>query len=313
MKAQKQRIGVGTRGSRLARRQTEQIIACLQRQHPDVEIHYEVIQTTGDIRRDVPFSAIGTRGIFVKEIEEALLDGRIDVGVHSLKDMPSILPQGLMLACVPPREDPLDALLSRNHLMLEALPSGARIGTSSARRQAQLRALRPDLQLLELRGNLDTRLRKLDEGDYDAILLACAGLNRLGLSERITQRIPAEIITPAPGQGALALEIRADDTETEILLQCLHDADTGITVAAERAFLATLEGGCSLPAGALATLEPEGVIRILAALTAREGRQTLWETALAPREDAEALGTRVALALLGRFESGDGAANTKGS
>ena len=248
------RLRIGTRGSLLARTQTGMVVARLQEANPDVEIETRIIQTTGDMRRDVPFAQVGTKGMFVKEIEQALLDGSIDVGVHSLKDMPSELPDGLELACVPAREDPMDALLARNGLTFALLPQHAVVGTSSLRRQAQLRALRPDLRLEELRGNLDTRLRKLDAGEYDAILLAVAGLNRLGLGGRITERLAPEICVPAAGQGALALETRCGDTETLARLHTVHDPVSAAAVEAERAFLAALGGGCSVPAGALATI-----------------------------------------------------------
>ncbi len=250
----KKRLRIGTRGSLLARTQTGMVVERLQAANPHVEIVTQIIQTTGDVQRNVPFAQVGTKGMFVKEIEQALLDGVIDVGVHSLKDMPSELPEGLELACVPAREDPLDALLSRNGLLFSQLPLNAVIGTSSLRRQAQLRALRPDLNVQELRGNLDTRMKRLDDGDYDAILLAVAGLNRLGLGSRITERLAPEVCVPAAGQGALALETRCGDRETLALLQSVHDPQTAAAVTAERAFLAALGGGCSVPAGALATL-----------------------------------------------------------
>lgn len=263
------RLRIGTRGSLLARTQTGMVVAQLQAVNPLLDIETHIIQTTGDVRHDVPFAQVGTKGMFVKEIEQALLDGVIDVGVHSLKDMPSELPEGLELSCVPTREDPLDALLSRGNLLFAHLPPHAIVGTSSLRRQAQLRALRPDLRLEELRGNLDTRLRKLDSGEYDAILLAVAGLNRLGLGDRITERLTPEVCVPAAGQGALALETRRGDTETLARLQTLHDPQTAAAVTAERAFLAALGGGCSVPAGALATIHGERlhIIGLIAAPT----------------------------------------------
>lgn len=247
-------LRIGTRGSLLARTQTGMVVEQLQAANPHVKIETQIIQTTGDVQRNVPFAQVGTKGMFVKEIEQALLDGTIDVGVHSLKDMPSELPEGLELACVPAREDPLDALLSRNGLLFAQLPQNAVVGTSSLRRKAQLLALRPDLKVTELRGNLDTRMRKLDDGEYDAILLAVAGLNRLGLGDRITERLAPQICVPAAGQGALALETRVGDAGTLALLQALHDPDTAAAVTAERAFLEALGGGCSVPAGALATI-----------------------------------------------------------
>ena len=249
------RLRIGTRGSLLARTQTGMVVEQLRAANPDVEIETHIIQTTGDVQRSVPFAQVGTKGMFVKEIEQALLDGSIDVGVHSLKDMPSELPEGLELACVPAREDPLDALLARTGLSFALLPLNAVVGTSSLRRKAQLRALRPDLRVQELRGNLDTRMKRLDDGEYDAILLAVAGLNRLGLGSRITERLTPDVCVPAAGQGALALETRCGDRKTVALLHTVHDPLTAAAVTAERAFLAALGGGCSIPAGALATIQ----------------------------------------------------------
>lgn len=293
------RLRVGTRGSLLARAQTEGIVAQLRALHPSLEIVMEIIQTTGDVRRDVPFAQIGTKGMFVKEIEQALSDGRIDLGVHSLKDMPGELPDGLQLACVPTREDPRDALLTRNGLTLETLPQGALVGTSSLRRQAQLRAYRSDLRLAELRGNLDTRLRKLDAGDYDAIVLACAGLNRLGLADRISERLSPAVCVPAVGQGALALETRDDDPQTQAWLTPLHDPDTADAVAAERGFLAALGGGCTVPVGALAQVKADQV-QLEALIAAPDGSQTLRETLSGPRAEAVSLGAKLAERLLAR-------------
>jgi hydroxymethylbilane synthase len=290
-------LRIGTRGSLLARTQTEWAAEQLRRARPGLTIHIEIIETTGDLRRDVPFAAVGTKGMFVKEIEQALADGRIDVGVHSLKDMPSELPAGLELACVPARENPYDALLARSHASLRGLPQGAVVGTSSVRRSAQIRHIRPDLQIVELRGNLDTRMRKLDEGQYDAIVLAAAGLNRLGLGSRITEELPIDICVPAAGQGALALETRVGDAETLALLAAIQDPDSADAIAAERAFLAALGGGCSVPAGALAELR-EGEISIAAMLAAPDGSRILRAADGDRRENAAALGARIAARLL---------------
>ena len=268
------RLRIGTRGSLLARTQTGMVVERLQAANPEVVIETQIIQTTGDVQRNVPFAQVGTKGMFVKEIEQALLDGVIDVGVHSLKDMPSELPEGLELSCVPAREDPLDALLSRNGLLFAQLPQGAVVGTSSLRRQAQLRGLRPDLRLEELRGNLDTRMKRLDNGEYDAILLAVAGLNRLGLGSRITERLTPDVCVPAAGQGALALETRCGDSATLELLMSVHDAETAAAITAERAFLAALGGGCSVPAGALATIDGYR-LHIVGLIAAPDGRQVV--------------------------------------
>lgn len=292
------RIRVGTRGSLLARTQTGLVVQQLQALHPDVEFVTQTIQTTGDARQNVPFAAVGTKGMFVKEIEQALLEGEIDLGVHSLKDMPSDLPDGLALVCVPQRENPLDALISRQKLdSLLSLPQNAIVGTSSLRRQVQIRFLRPDLQLRELRGNLDTRLRKLDSGEYDAIVLACAGLNRLGLVDRVSVALDVETCCPAVGQGALALEARSNDSATIALLAPLHHPETAKAVEAERAFLHRLEGGCSIPAGAYATIS-NGKMTVRGVLASPEGDR-LWKAVeIGESSQSEELGIALADSLL---------------
>lgn len=290
-------LRVGTRGSLLARTQTQWVLDQLKRAHPDIELETEVIQTTGDLRRDVPFAAVGAKGMFVKEIEQALLEGRIDVGVHSLKDMPSLLPAGLELACVPSRESPFDALLARSAHSLNDLREGAVVGTSSVRRKAQLSYFRPDLRIEELRGNLDTRIRKLDEGVYDAIVLAAAGLNRLGWSDRMVEEIAPEICVPAAGQGALALETRTGDTTTLSILAAIHDGAAADAVAAERSFLAALGGGCSVPAGALARTVDDH-ISLVAVIASADGSRVIRAEDRDTRENAAALGERAARRLL---------------
>lgn len=290
-------LRVGTRGSLLARTQTEWVVARLQQVHPDLRVETRIIQTTGDLQQEVPFPQVGTRGMFVKEIEQALYDDVIDVGVHSLKDLPSVHPDGLELACIPEREDPLDALIAREGHTVRSLPQGARVGTSSLRRRAQLRHFRPDLQVVDLRGNLDTRLRKWETGQYDAIVLACAGLRRLGLARRITERIPLEICVPAPGQGALGLEIRCEDREVRRLLEPIHDPGCADCIAAERSFLATIEGGCSVPAGALATLQGER-LTLTAMLASPDGAWIRRHTISGMRAEARQIGETVAHALL---------------
>ena len=297
IEAAKMNLRVGTRGSLLARTQTESVLALLRAARPGLAVTTEIIQTTGDQRRDVPFAAVGTKGMFVKEIEDALLEGRIEVGVHSLKDMPGILPKGLTLAAYPAREDARDALISRDGATLAELPQGATVGTSSARRQALLRAFRPDLHLVELRGNLDTRLRKLDEGQCDAIVLACAGLHRLGMDARITERIAPEICLPPPGQGALALETRRDDYETLALLAPLNDVDTIAAVTAERAFQAAIGGGCTVPVGAWAALHGD-ILILQAVIASPDGSQVVRHTETGTRDEAEQIGKNVARFLL---------------
>ena len=290
-------LRIGTRGSLLARTQTGWIADQIRAANPGLEIQIEIIQTTGDMRRDVPFAAVGTKGMFVKEIEQALLEGRIDVGVHSLKDMPSELPDGLELACVPSRENPFDALLTRSASSLGDLGHGAVVGTSSIRRSAQLRHTRPDLKIEELRGNLDTRIRKLDDGAYDAIVLAAAGLNRLGLADRIAEQLSPDTCVPAAGQGALALETRSGDLATLALLAPVHDLEAADAIATERAFLAALGGGCSVPAGAYAEIHGTQ-ITLIAMIAAPDGSQVLRARAEDARTGAAALGVRVAEQLL---------------
>ena len=307
-------IRIGTRGSLLARTQTEWVAERLRAAHPGLALDIRIIQTTGDLRRDVPFAAVGTKGMFVKEIEQALLEGRIDIGIHSLKDMPSELPEGLELACVPVRENPFDALLTRSGGKsaaadntqrvpapfgggLRELPEGALVGTSSVRRSAQLRHYRPDLRIEELRGNLDTRIRKLDAGDYDAIVLAAAGLNRLGWGDRITEQLSPDVCVPAAGQGALALETRTGDAETLRWLAAIHDRDSADAIATERAFLTALGGGCSVPAGAFAEVRM-GRISLIATIAAPDGSLLLRAADSDDRSCAAALGERIANRLL---------------
>jgi hydroxymethylbilane synthase len=252
-----ERIIIGTRGSALARWQADHITAELRRLYPDLIVEQQIVVTEGDRKQTGTVIDLGGKGVWVKEIEEKLLAGDIDLAVHSLKDVPAHLPDGLALVAIPPRADPRDALVSRSGATLAELPPGSRIGTSSLRRVCQLRAARPDLEVGMLRGNVDTRLRKLDEGHYDAIVLAHAGLRRLGLADRPLWPIPPEVSLPAVGQGALALECRADDAETLATLRALEDDTTRICVEAERAFLAALDGDCKTPMAAHATLDGE--------------------------------------------------------
>jgi len=243
-----------TRPSALARWQTDHIIGLLQTIHPDVECPIEVFTTHGDRVLDKPLPEIGGKGLFTAELEDALRAGRVDAAVHSLKDLPTEDSPGLMVGVIPARADARDAWVCPLGHTLETLPAGAVVGTSSTRRRAQLLARRPDLQLESIRGNVDTRLRKVREGQYDAIVLAAAGLVRLGLEDHITAYLPFEEMLPAPGQGALAVQCRADDETTLARLRPLEHLPTRLTVTAERSFLAALGGGCSLPVGAYATL-----------------------------------------------------------
>lgn len=245
-----QTITVGSRGSDLALWQTRWVIARLQQARPDVEFRIQRITTRGDVVRDRALSQVGGKGLFVKEIEAALLAGEIDLAVHSLKDMPTELPEDLAIGAVTAREDPRDVLVSRLGLKLAELPPGARVGTGSLRRAAQLRASRPDLQIVDLRGNVDTRLRKAATEEYDAVVLAAAGLIRLGYSDRITEYLSPGVMLPAGGQGALCVEVRAGDEATRTLVSMVHDPLTDAAVTAERAFLARIGGGCQVPIAA---------------------------------------------------------------
>ena len=255
----------------------------------------EIVKTTGDKITDVPLAKVGTKGLFTKEIEEALLDGRADLAVHSLKDLPTELPAGLVLAAVPEREDPRDAVVGRP---LADLPAGARVGTSSLRRAAQLRRLRPDLTVESVRGNLDTRLRKLDAGQYDAILLAAAGLSRLGWGARIAEILPPEVMCPAVGQGALALETRAASPGFDACAALDHPA-THAAVTAERALLAALGGGCQVPIGAHATVDGAR-LHLTAVVASPDGAESVRGECEGPLSEADSIGRRLGADLLTR-------------
>jgi hydroxymethylbilane synthase len=243
-------VVIGSRGSPLAMWQSRHVAALLGALDPGLDCRIEVIRTTGDRLQAASLQAISGKGAFTKEIEEALLDGRVDVAVHSLKDLPTAMPEGLVIAGIPKREDARDALIGRTAATLATLPPGARIGTSSPRRRSQLLSVRPDLVFVDLRGNVDTRLRKLDSEGLDAIVLACAGLYRLGLQDRITEAIDLHQVVPAVGQGALGIETRSGDLETRTLIGRLTDEPTLHACRAERAFLAAMGGGCALPIAA---------------------------------------------------------------
>jgi len=290
---------LGTRGSKLAVHQSEWVQARLRELAPRVTVTLRRIQTSGDKILDVPLAKIGGKGLFVKEIEEALLSGDIDLAVHSMKDVPTELQPGLALLCIPQREDPRDALISREARSFRDLPQGARIGTSSLRRQAQLLQARPDLVISMLRGNLDTRMRKLREGQYDAIVLAAAGLRRLGWENEITELLNPDVSLPAIGQGALAIEGRADDTFVRSLLSGLEHSETRTTVSAERALLRRLQGGCQVPIAAHATLAgPQMSLEGLVASV--DGKEVIRETVQGAAEDHESLGVQLAERLLTR-------------
>jgi hydroxymethylbilane synthase len=290
-------LRIGTRASLLAVTQSTWVKKQIEQQYPGTQVDLVTIITKGDKILDVPLAKVGGKGLFVKEIEDALLDERIDIAVHSMKDVPAELPSGLHVAIIPQREEAVDAFISNRYPSLAALPQGAVLGTSSLRRKAQLMALRPDLCIQDLRGNLDTRLGKLDKGDYDAIILAAAGLNRLKMQDRITALFSPEDMLPAIGQGALGIELRQEDKELLAALQFLHHADTAAAVAAERAFLLRLEGGCQVPIGGFATLVGD-TVQLTGLIAALDGQTVFKEHANGPRTAATVLGTRLADSLL---------------
>jgi hydroxymethylbilane synthase len=284
---------IASRGSQLALWQAHWVEARLNAAGHECRI--EIIKTTGDKITDVPLAKVGSKGLFTKEIEEALLDGRADLAVHSLKDLPTELPAGLMLAAVPEREDPRDAIVGRR---LADLPAGSRVGTSSLRRAAQLRRLRPDLTIESVRGNLDTRLRKLDEGQYDSIVLAAAGLKRLGWGDRIAETLGPDVMCSAVGQGALAIETREQGAGREACA-ALDDASTHAAVTAERGVLATLGGGCQVPIGAHATVE-SGKLRLFAVVAAPDGSDLVSAASEGLAGDAESIGRALGEELLAK-------------
>ncbi|MBV8052432.1 MAG: hydroxymethylbilane synthase [Acidobacteriaceae bacterium] len=288
-------LRIGSRGSQLALWQANHIASLLRERGHQVEI--EIIKTTGDKITDVALAKVGTKGMFTKEIEEALAEGRVDLAVHSLKDLPTEISVGFEIAAITKRENPRDVFCSRKHASIDELPQGARVGTSSLRRQAQLMALRPDLEVHPLRGNVDTRLRKLEAGDFDAIILAAAGLNRLGKTELVKQIIPAEIMCPAAGQGALGIEIRTGDSATRRELEFLDDSEARATTTCERALLNKLGGGCQVPIGAFAVVQA-GRIHLQAVVADPDGSAVIRESR--DGTDPVALGEATGDALLRR-------------
>jgi hydroxymethylbilane synthase len=289
------RLRIGSRGSQLALWQANHICALLRERGHEVEI--VVIKTTGDKITDVALAKVGTKGMFTKEIEEALTAGRVDLAVHSLKDLPTEIPPEFEIAAITKRQDPRDVLVSRKHANIDELPHGARVGTSSLRRQAQLKSRRPDLDIHPLRGNVDTRLRKLEAGDYEAIILAAAGVNRLGLTALVKQVIAVDVICPAAGQGALGIEIRKDDDATGHYLSFLNDSAARQTTMAERALLNKLGGGCQVPIGAFAEVR-DGKIHLDGVVAHPDGSLVLRESR--DGNDPERLGEQVGESLLSR-------------
>ena len=289
------RLRIGSRGSQLALWQANHISALLRAQGHEVEL--EIIKTTGDKILDVALAKVGTKGMFTKEIEEALAEERVDLAVHSLKDLPTELSPGFEIAAITKRENSQDVFCSVHYNSIDDLPQGARVGTSSLRRQAQLNALRPDLEIHPLRGNVDTRLRKLAEGEYDAVILAAAGLNRLGKTDLVKQVIPRDVMCPAAGQGALGIEIRAGDAATRKLLAFLDDPNARASTTCERALLNKLGGGCQVPIGAAADVR-DGRLHLDAIVANPDGSKILRESR--DGDDPEKLGNEVGEALLRR-------------
>ncbi len=297
----KDRLVIGSRGSQLALRQAHWIQERLLAEYPHLTLDIEIIKTSGDVKSE-PLSVIGGKGVFTKELEDALIEGRIDIAVHSLKDLPTIVPDELAIAAICEREDARDALVLRNgftqnHSSLEDLPSGAIVGTSSQRRLAQLKHLRRDVVVNDLRGNVDTRLRKLDEGQYDALILAAAGLRRLGLGSRITTLLSISEMLPAVGQGALAIETRADDDGVIEIGRALDHQPTHIACTAERAFLRALGGGCQLPIAGYA-VDSNGQLSLEGLVADRDGREIVRGRITGASNGAEALGTQLAAQLV---------------
>ncbi len=290
-------LKIATRQSPLALWQAEHIRARLEAMHADLTVELVTFVTQGDKILDTPLAKIGGKGLFVKELEAALMDGRADLAVHSMKDVPMALPEGLSLAVICEREDPLDAFVSNHYASFADLPQGAKVGTSSLRRKCQILKARPDLEIIDLRGNVGTRLSKLDDGQYDAIILASAGLKRLGLAERIRHTIQPAVSLPAVGQGALGLECRSQDQAVLDLILPLMHAETNVCVRAERAFNAYLEGGCQVPIAGYATLQ-NGQLQIEGRVGSVDGKTILKAVQYGVPEQAEMLGEELAKALL---------------
>lgn len=295
------KIIIGSRGSQLALWQTNFVADLICKLNPCLtEIEIKKIKTSGDKILDVPLAKIGDKGLFVKELETALINGEIDFAVHSMKDVPTELPEELSIGVVLEREDQRDVLISKNKIALKDLPKGAKIGTSSLRRRAQLMHIRPDFEVFDLRGNLDTRLRKLDSGELDGIILAAAGILRLGWGDRITERISTDICLPAVGQGAIGIEIRKNDDKTKQLIAGLNHRETELCVFAERALLRTLEGGCQVPIGTYSKIENES-LELKAVVGSLDGKELIKDSvtgvAFGP-EEAEKLGIELADKLL---------------
>ena len=292
-------IRLGTRGSALALVQANWVKARLEERHPGLAVELVIIKTSGDKLKDVPLAQVGGKGLFIKEIEEALFAGQVDLAVHSLKDMPAVVPEGLVIAAVPPREDWRDAFISNSYAMLADIPPGGRVGTGSLRRRVQLLNLRPDLEVVPIRGNVDTRLRKMTEQGLDALILAAAGLSRLGLTHVSRSFLSEKEMLPAISQGALGLEVRGGDARTRELIAFLDDPVTHAAVDAERGFLARLEGGCVVPVAGLAQVQDDS-LSFEALIGDLDGREIIRGSIAGPPAAADSLGRALAERLLDR-------------
>ena len=296
------KLVVGTRGSNLALVQTNWVVDQLKKENPGVEFEVKIIKTKGDLIKDLPLDKIGDKGLFVKEIEKSLLDGEIDMAVHSMKDMPSYLPEGLKFAHSPKREDPRDALIFKEgYKSLDDLPQGARIGTGSKRRKYQLLKHRPDLEIVPIRANIETRIKKIETEKLDGVVLAASGLRRAGLDDKIDYYIPTDIMLPAPAQGILALEIREDDKETEKIIDSIKDDITKIQIDAERGFLIGVNGSCHIPMGAYCEIEGEK-ITLTGLYGDGEGKKIVVQSQVGTLADAPKIGYELAKSVLKEYE-----------
>ena len=296
------KLVVGTRGSNLALVQTNWVVEQLKKNNPDIEFEIKIIKTKGDLIKDLPLDKIGDKGLFVKEIEKSLLDKEIDMAVHSMKDMPSYLPEGLKFAHSPRREDPRDALIFREgYKTLEDLPQGAKIGTGSKRRKYQLLKHRPDLEIVPIRGNIETRIKKIETENLDGLVLAASGLRRAGLEEKIDYYIPTDIMLPAPAQGILALEIREDDKETEKIIDSIKDNITKVQIDAERGFLIGVNGSCHIPMGAYCEVDGEK-ITLTGLYGDGDGKKIVIQSKEGTLADAQKIGYELAKSVLKEYE-----------
>lgn len=293
----KRNLILGSRGSKLALWQANLVKRLLEDEYRDLSVTIKIIKTTGDRIRSKPLAEIGGKALFLKEIEEQLLAGKVQVGVHSMKDVPTILPEGLMISTILKREDPRDAFISKKYNSLFRLPKKARIGTSSLRRQAQLKNFRPDFEIVPVRGNVETRVKKMETENLAATILAAAGLTRLGMVSQITEYLPTTLMLPAVGQGAIGLEIREEDRELRHLLEPLHHAETAQAVHAERAFLKVLEGDCQAPIAAYAEMDGQN-LRLTGMVASVDGRELIRDCLEGSQRDAELLGVQLGKVLL---------------